>query len=280
MPYEIRSGSELSPDDLARFLNANNLSFNNLDWFSPNERFNEPGCYAIIEDQKIKAMMAVTPECPEAAWLRFFHAARDGQHGKNFKALLSQAKMALHAIGALSLFSLAPYDWLERLLTDEGFTPTDKIVTLQRNTPEVISRWNNQELIIREMTHRDLAAVEAIDVAAFEPAWRLNRASMVKTYNLSAWHSVALLEGKIVGYQMSTSAFDTAHLARLAVDPRWQRRGVGHRLVQDMFETFSAIGVRSFSVNTQDSNHQSLSLYHSLCFEREDRDILVMSANL
>jgi ribosomal protein S18 acetylase RimI-like enzyme len=79
---------------------------------------------------------------------------------------------------------------------------------------------------------------------------------------------------------MSTSTFDSAHLARLAVDPRWQHRGVGHRLVEDMLETLSAIGVSSYSVNTQASNHQSLSLYHSLGFEREDRDILVMSLKL
>ena len=79
---------------------------------------------------------------------------------------------------------------------------------------------------------------------------------------------------------MSTNAFDTAHLARLAVDPRWQGRGVGHRLVEDMLKTFSAIGVTTFSVNTQASNSQSLSLYHSLGFEREDRDILVMSRKL
>jgi len=50
--------------------------------------------------------------------------------------------------------------------------------------------------------------------------------------------------------------------------------------VEDMLETLSAIGVSSYSVNTQASNHQSLSLYHSLGFEREDRDILVMSLKL
>ena len=280
MPYEIRSGSELSPVDLARFLNANNLSFNNLDWFLPDERFNDPGCHAIVEDQQIKALMAATPECPQVAWLRFFYADRDGEHTRYFEALLSRTKEVLKAAGARSIFSLAPYSWLERLLIGEDFKLVDKIVTLHH----IFSGGNlsqaGKDIIIREMTYRDLTAVEAIDIAAFEPAWQLNRASLIKTYHRSAWHSVALLEGKIVGYQMSTSAFDTAHLARLAVDPRWQRKGVGRRLVEDMFETFSAHGVRSFSVNTQDSNHQSLSLYHSLCFEREDRDILVMSANL
>jgi len=280
MPFEVWPCSDLPSFDLTRFLNANNLSFNNLDWFSPNERFNEPGCFALIADQQIKALLAATAEHPTAAWLRFFHAERTGEHEQYFKTLLSHAKPVLRSLGAQSLFSLAPYDWLERLLSGEGFKSADNIVTLQCNFSEVIPAKVEQGLIIREMTFRDLAAVEAIDFAAFNPIWQLNRASLAKTYHLSAWHSVALLEGQIVGYQMSTSAFDSAHLARLAVDPRWQRRGVGRRLVEDMFETFSTIGVRSFSVNTQASNPQSLSLYHSLGFTREDRDILVMSLDL
>ena len=280
MPFEVWPCSDLSSFDLARFLNANNLSFSNLDWFSPNERFNEPGCFAILENQHIKALLAATPEYSTAAWLRFFHAERDGEHAQYFKALLSQAVTTLIAMGAQSLFSLVPYDWLERLLTSEGFKPADKIVTLHRNLAALNHAKADSELIIRQMTYPDMAAVEAIDIAAFDPIWQLNRASLEKTYHLSAWHSVALLKGHIVGYQMSTSAFDSAHLARLAVDPHWQRRGVGRMLVEDMFETFTAIGVRSFSVNTQASNLQSLSLYHSLGYEREDRDILVMSLQL
>ena len=280
MRFEIQPCSNLSSYNLTGFLNANNLSFSNLDWFPPSERFNEPGCFAIIENHRIKALLAATPESPAAAWLRFFHAERNGQHEQYFKALLSQAKEVLQALAAQSVFSLAPYDWLEQMFSSEGFEPIDKIVTLQRNFSEVNHSSTNRQLIIREMNYRDLAAVEAIDVAAFDPAWQLKNESLTKTYHLSASHSVALLDGEIVGYQMSTSAFDSAHLARLAVDPRWQRRGVGRLLIEDMLETFSAIGIKSFSVNTQASNIQSLSLYHSLGFEDEDRDILVMFLSL
>jgi len=280
MPFEIQACSDLPLSDLTRFLNANNLSFNNLDWFPPNERFQEAACFALIEEQRIKALLAATPESSVVAWLRFFHAERNGKHLQYFKALLPQAKTVLQDLGVQSIFSLAPYDWLERLLEGEGFLPADQIVTLQCNLVGPISSSTNPDFIIREMTERDLVAVEAIDLAAFDPVWQLRRASLEKTYHLSAWNSIAILDGHITGYQMSTNAFDTAHLARLAVDPRWQGRGIGHSLVKDMLETFSAIGVNTFSVNTQASNSQSLSLYHSLGFEREDRDILVMSLDL
>lgn len=280
MPFELQPCSNLPPFDLTRFLNGNNLSFNNLDWFSPEERFSEPGSFAILEDQQIKALLGATPESPSAAWLRFFYAERSGDYATYFKTLLSQARTTLLEMQAHSLFSLAPYPWLERLLRREGFTPADKIVTLQRNSAREKSSNSVQDVVIRQMTYRDMAAVEAIDTAAFIPAWQLNLASLVRTYHRSAAHSVALLEGEIVGYQMSTSTFDTAHLARLAVDPRWQRRGVGGKLFQDMLDSFSAIGVTSFSVNTQASNTQSLSLYHHFGYEHEDRDILVMALEL
>ncbi len=280
MWFDIRACSNLPSFDLTRFLNANNLSFNNLDWFSPSERFEEPGCFAIIEDQQIRAILAATPENPETAWLRFFYAERDGQHEQYFKALLLQTVLVLRGMGARHLFSLAPYEWLERLLIGEAFQPADRIVTLQRNFPEEYYRQTNQDIFIREMTFRDLAAVEAIDIAAFDPAWQLSRASLIKTYHRSACHTVAVLGADIVGYQMSTNTFDSAHLARLAVHPSCQRKGVGHALVEDMLDTFTAMGVRSFTVNTQASNTQSLKLYHSFCFEREDSDILVMSLTL
>ena len=280
MPFKIQACSKLPPSDLTRFLNANNLSFNNLDWFPPTERFKEDGCFALIEEQRIKAMLAVTPESSVVAWLRFFHAKRNGRHLQYFEALLSQAKIILQNIGIQSIFSLVPFDWLERILEGQGFLPADKIVTLQCNFAGPVVSSTNPDFIIREMTERDLKAVESIDLAAFDSVWMLKRRSLEAAYHLRAWNSVALLEGQIVGYQMSTSAFDSAHLARLAVDPRWQRRGVGRTLVEEMFETFTSIGVRSFSVNTHASNLQSLSLYRSLGYEREDRDILVMSLQL
>lgn len=280
MPFEIQACSDLPSPDLTRFMNGNNLSFNNLDWFSPEERFNQPGSFAIVEDHQIKAILAATPENPSTAWLRFYHVDRRSDHAKCFANLIGAAKNTLQKMGARGLFALAPYSWLESLLLAEGFKPADTIVTLQRDFPVQSTPENDDEIVIREMTQRDLVVVEEIDVAAFEPAWQLNPVSLERTYHRTAWHSVALLEREIVGYQMSTSIFDTAHLARLAVHPRYQHRGLGRRLAQDMLETFSAFGVTSFSVNTQSSNASSLALYQSLQYQRENHDILVMSLDI
>ena len=79
---------------------------------------------------------------------------------------------------------------------------------------------------------------------------------------------------------MSTTAFDTAHLARLAVLPKLQGQGIGRNLVLQMLDVFSETGTNSFSVNTQESNAHSLALYTSLGYKRDNRDILVMSLEI
>ena len=277
---EVRECAGMPRLELTKFLNSNTLAFDNLDWFTPNERFNESGCFAVLEDHEIKAILAATPENPGAAWLRFFHAERDGRHTQYFNMLMSQVLPVLRESGAQSVYSLAPYEWLERLLLGAGFIKADSIVTLQRGPAEEKAEPNEREYIIKEMTLRDLAAVEIIDSEAFPTPWQLTFSSLERTYHLSAFHTVAIRDGEVIGYQMTTNAFDLAHLARLAVAPRWQHEGVGRAMVEDMLETCTAIGIDTFSVNTQSTNTHSLALYHSLGYMPEDRDIIVMSLSL
>jgi len=280
MPLNILPYADVPPSAKATFMGGNTLAFENLDWFSTDHWLTQGGCFAAVEEQRVKAVLSASPECSNAAWLRFFRAERDGYHGKYFHALLAEAKEALANMGVRSLFSLAPHDWLENLLEREGFRSYDTIVTLQRVSPLTEDFEPDPNIVIRAMTHRDLAAVQAIDLAAFEPAWQLNLASLEKIYHLSSWHTIALLGGEIVAYQMSTTAFDTAHLARLAVLPKLQGQGIGRSLVLQMLDVFSETGTNSFSVNTQESNAHSLALYTSLGYKRDNRDILVMSLEI
>jgi ribosomal-protein-alanine N-acetyltransferase len=83
---------------------------------------------------------------------------------------------------------------------------------------------------------------------------------------LADYLAVAEIEGRIVGYQLSTPGAAGAHLARLAVLPGWQCRGLGTALVADMITHYTAAGARQLTVNTQDTNLASLALYQRLGF--------------
>jgi len=59
-------------------------------------------------------------------------------------------------------------------------------------------------------------------------------------------------------------------LARLAVDPHYQKSGVGSALVEDLLDRFQREGIVQVSVNTQARNQASLELYKKFGFMRMD----------
>jgi ribosomal protein S18 acetylase RimI-like enzyme len=72
----------------------------------------------------------------------------------------------------------------------------------------------------------------------------------------------------IVGYQMSTLNPMGGHLARLAVKPEFQGKGVGYGLVSDMLRQFQRKGALRVTVNTQQDNSASLYLYEKSGFRK------------
>jgi ribosomal protein S18 acetylase RimI-like enzyme len=80
--------------------------------------------------------------------------------------------------------------------------------------------------------------------------------------------TVAENESGIIGYQLSTGGGQRAHLARLAVHPAGQGKGVGRALLSDLFTYLTYRGIPRLSVNTQSDNRVSLSLYQRMGFVR------------
>ena len=82
----------------------------------------------------------------------------------------------------------------------------------------------------------------------------------------SAAATVALEDDQVVGYQLSTAGPMGGHLARLAVLPHLQGKGLGYALVYHVLDEFTRRGVEHVTVNTQSDNHASQSLYHKSGF--------------
>ncbi len=116
------------------------------------------------------------------------------------------------------------------------------------------------------MAPGDLATVADVDAQAFAPLWQNSLESLRLAYKQAGYATVAKLDGKIVGYQISTLSGFNAHLARLAVYPELQHRSIGYWLVYDLLHHFSSRNVFRITVNTQDNNQASLALYQKLGF--------------
>jgi ribosomal protein S18 acetylase RimI-like enzyme len=116
------------------------------------------------------------------------------------------------------------------------------------------------------MTFGDLPAVQALDAAAFDPIWQQSQEMLEAAFRQAAIATVAEGSDGLVGYQISTAGVGGGHLARLAIHPRAQRRGIGYALVHDLLTQFVRRGTLQVTVNTQDDNLASLALYKKAGF--------------
>jgi ribosomal protein S18 acetylase RimI-like enzyme len=138
----------------------------------------------------------------------------------------------------------------------------------------------NTDIGIRTMQFQDLTEVERIDRTAFPSLWQNSPAGLSKAFSQPGISTVAVKEGKIVGYQISTSMTIYGHLARLAVDPDCQRQGIAFALVYDLLKQFEHRGFWRVTVNTQSDNRASLKLYKKFGFRRTSEEIKVYSLDL
>jgi ribosomal-protein-alanine N-acetyltransferase len=185
--------------------------------------------------------------------------------------------LKVHHVRLVAL--LAVRDWIEDHALELGFKYQEDIITLARtgqNLPE--ARPSN--LTIRAAEPYDLETLTRVDQTAFSPPWQLASDELRQAYRISASCTVAVNEGRIVGYQLSTLYFDGAHLARLAVIPQAQGTGVGNTLLSDVLKRFFRRGVFSMTLNTQASNVQSQRLYRHFGFRPNGYDLPYWSVAL
>ena len=96
---------------------------------------------------------------------------------------------------------------------------------------------------------------------AFTPLWQNSVACLEYAFRQSVIATVVELDGEINAYQVSTTTQSGGHLARLAVHPDFQGRGLGYAIVCDLLKRFEDRGTFHVTVNTQHNNLASLALY-------------------
>jgi [ribosomal protein S18]-alanine N-acetyltransferase len=135
------------------------------------------------------------------------------------------------------------------------------------------------DISIRPMNFDDLSFVEEIDTSSFGSVWQNSQVSLELAFRQAAVATVVEREGQLVAYQISTPTPMGGHLARLAVHPGFQGLGIGYALVRDMLSQFERRGAQCVSVNTQQDNYVSLSLYEKAGFRRTGEEYPVFQCD-
>jgi ribosomal-protein-alanine N-acetyltransferase len=232
------------------------------------EWLGHPPCLLMERNGKLVAALVSPPDPPEIAWIRLFAVASEISAGEAWDLLWSEAKDWFSHTPDMVIAALPLQGWFAALLGASGFQHTNDVVLLQWEKGNHIPERLEHPWLIRPMNQDDLPGVEQLDAAAFGLLWRNSLDSLKLAFQQAALATVAEQDDRLVGYQISTASPVGGHLARLAVQPKQQCKGIGLSLVVDTISQFHLRGAQRVTVNTQVDNLASLNLYSKAGFRQ------------
>ncbi len=119
----------------------------------------------------------------------------------------------------------------------------------------------------RQLSARDLAAVERIERRAYPTPWSRSmfagELAKPSSICLGAFDADG---GRLVGYLIISRYVDAWHVMNVAVAPEHRRRGIASTLLSHLFELNAAEDRRGYTLEVRVSNEGAIKLYERLGF--------------
>jgi ribosomal protein S18 acetylase RimI-like enzyme len=258
----VRTATTADRQRLANLIHFEIYVHRHLDWRAPLDWLGQTPYLIAEHGNQLSAALACPPDPPSVAWVRLFAASSSTSAERVWEIIWPKAKADLEAHPELTWVAAIPLSqWFETLIERSGFSLSHHVVMLSWESKTPLPPVPKTLASIRPMVNDDLTEVQKIDQAAFPEVWRNSRECLELAFRQAAIATVAMVDGNLVGYQISTATPMGGHLARLAVLPAEQGKGVGASLVYNLLTGFIQRGAQSVTVNTQQDNHASLKLY-------------------
>lgn len=266
--FQVREARLSDRQRLANLIHFEEHVHRHLDWKSALDWIGTPPFMLAEKDGQLLGALACPPDPQVVAWLRLFAVMAGNSLDVMWQALWEEAENQLAQLGVRRAYALTLQNWLTSLLNRAGCAHVQDVVVMVWDYRPVKPGKTNQKVQLRSMKIDDLPHVWQVDSLAFDDEWRNSLEALEQALEQSAVATVAELEDRVVGYQISTQGPMGGHLARLAVHPNVQGQGVGSALVYGLLETFVRRGVHRVTVNTQADNLASLAIYRKCGYVR------------
>jgi ribosomal protein S18 acetylase RimI-like enzyme len=275
---DIRPAEEKDRSRLTHLLHFETYVHRHLDWRQPVDWLGNQPYFVIERAGRVSAALACPPDPPNVAWIRLFACTSRLGATEAWELLWPEARAALRHLEAEQAVALPLHKWFRHLLEAHDFKHAHNVVVLDwQPTPDYEPPKTHP---VRAMRVSDLEAVQRVDNAAFPPLWRNSLNAVELSFKQAAYARVIEEDGRLAAYQISTPSSQGLHLARLAVDPDFQGRGLAFALGQDVKRHASQYAMQRVTVNTQTTNVASLGLYKKMGFDYTGDEYPVYSQEL
>lgn len=121
-------------------------------------------------------------------------------------------------------------------------------------------------MTIHEMTAEDIPSVVELDNLVFSMKWdeKSFTEELKKDYS---YYFVAAENGKITGFAGVWCVYETADIAKIAVDPDMRKCGIGSALLKALISKSEECGCEEMMLEVRQSNTAAQCLYKKYGFE-------------
>jgi ribosomal-protein-alanine N-acetyltransferase len=265
----VRPATHQDLQRLANLVHFEAYVHRHLDWRPPLDWIGSQPYLIIERDGEVVATLACPPDPVGMVWIRLFAVSSGFSPRQAWEELWPVACDMICKLGCPVPVAVIPlHAWFRSMLEASQFTRTHSVIVLSwKGAPLPMSPVDSR-IGIREMALDDLESVEEVDHAAFDLVWQNSRDNLELAYRQAALATVAEMGNRILGYQISTATPIGGHLARLAVKPEYQGKGIGYAILRGLLSSFQKRGAKMVTVNTQNDNLSSIAIYQKAGFNR------------
>jgi len=122
-----------------------------------------------------------------------------------------------------------------------------------------------QELVIDEISTRDLDGIVAIEDVSFPSPWP-RRLFEREIESERSYNRVMRISNAVVGYIITWTIYDEVHILNIAVHPEYREMGLGERLLTHCIRHSASNNMKYAILEVRTSNTGAQNLYEKLGF--------------